>query len=541
MPLTDADVLFGKLAIGRGLLERGDARRLAEKTANSGRTGRLESLADAAVRLGYLDRRVADELREVLRTGELVCRGRCGQSVALPGLRPSETTACARCGGPLYVARRPASEAGPKGTFMELDVPAAASRRGQEAEAAPAGAARTSAPAAVGAAPAPLPDPTPVPKPAPARPEAAPPAGEDGGGGGEFTFFDLDAPDFREDAPPPPAPAPVAPPPGGANRTPAPVEAAAPAGEATVEMDAPPPAPGPTTKWRPAGHTPPGFQPGFRSFRVGPALEVVAPIGRGGMGLVFRARHLPDGETVAVKILTMTAQARPDVLARFEREVRVSAKLDHPNIVKVFRTGTVPDGEFEGKPYYAMDFIEGRDLNAWAMERLRTPAESIRLMTTICAAVNYAHGKGIVHRDIKPANILVRRADDAPVLCDFGLARYRAEVNNLTRTGDILGTPAYMAPEQALSKRSQIGPPTDVYAIGAVLYHLVASRPPFSGPTPFATIDKLVRSDPARPSTLNPKVSPELDAVILKALAKEPVDRYHTCDKLQEALEALAP
>jgi len=227
-------------------------------------------------------------------------------------------------------------------------------------------------------------------------------------------------------------------------------------------------------------------------------------------------------------------------MARFEREVKTSGALDHPNIVRVFATGTMPPepGGGPGKPYFVMDYVKGRDLSAWRNEKARPFADCVRMLVTLCQAMEHAHSRGVIHRDLKPGNVLVREGDDQPTICDFGLARYKAEAHGLTRTGDILGTPSYMPPEQALGHRAKIGPPTDVYALGALLYHLVTGKPPFLGPTAFLTIAKVIKEKPESPRKIVPTIPEALEVIILKALSKEPIDRFHTCADLRMALES---
>ena len=193
-------------------------------------------------------------------------------------------------------------------------------------------------------------------------------------------------------------------------------------------------------------------------------------------------------------------------------------------------------GELDGRPYYMMDYVRGRDLTEWLAERRRTPQESANLVAQVCQAMEYAHSRGVVHHDLKPENVLVAFENDRPMVCDFGLARYKADTQNVTQTGQIMGTPSYMSPEQALGRRHKIGPPTDVYALGAICYYLWTGRPPFSGTSPFQTIERVVRTAPRPPSQLNPDVPPALEAVVLKALAKEPTDRYPTCGELGKLL-----
>ena len=476
--LDDEEILLARLAMGRSWLAREDALRLAERVRASGRVGRRERLGSTAVRLGFLERRQVDELERVLAQGALICRGTCGQRLPLRSLPAASARQCGRCGGPLYVARA-------------LDAVVAAEE--------------------------------------PADPELQ----------GSRTLLELDVAGLvgasaTSAAPTSPAPAPAPGPP--------------PSDEATLEFDAPPVSGPPSRGAAEADDdedelvdadrtwtTSPAQGEEFVPFRLGQGLEVLAPIGKGGMGSVYRARAA-DGRTLAVKILT--ARAAPDVIARFTREVQLSASLAHPNIVRVHLTGVVEQGPDAGKPYFAMDYVAGRDLAAWAAERRRTPAECVAMVAVLCAAMEHAHARGVVHRDIKPANVLVARDGDRPVLCDFGLARYRAEVQDLTKTGDILGTPSYMPPEQAMGKRHLIGPPTDVYALGAVLYHLLTGHPPFLGASAFLTIAKVMREPPEPPSRSNPEVTPALEAAVLKALAKNPVERFPTCGDLRAAIEA---
>jgi hypothetical protein len=500
MTLEDSDILLGKIAIGRALITRDDARRIVDALAASARAGRRETFSGAAVRLGYLDRGRISELNDILTTGELVCRGSCGRRTPLRRMRPDETSRCGACGGPLYLAGRsngnghapdlapavadePPDEPRPGNTIVDLSIPDLGS--------------------------------------------AKPPAELATPGHGNPRAGDSDEATLEFDAPP-------GAPQGGSDESTLEFD---PGSARTVARGIDPqggPALGPLEQtWRsdPKGEA-------FEPFALGPDLTVTAPIGRGGMGSVFRARTR-DGRTVAVKILV--ASTHPDVLARFEREVKLSASLDHPNIVKVFSTGTVPAGPDAGKPYFVMDYIPGRDLGAWLAERSHSLVESVRTLMILCGALEHAHARGVVHRDIKPGNVLIREGTDQPMLCDFGLARYRAEIQSLTQTGDIIGTPSYMPPEQALGHRHKIGPPTDVYALGALLYHLVTGRPPFLGATAFLTIAKVIKDPPDEPRKHNPKVPPALEAVILKAMQKEPVNRFHTCADLRVALEAIAP
>ncbi|MCO5165198.1 MAG: serine/threonine protein kinase [Planctomycetes bacterium] len=468
MMLEDAEILLGKIAIGRAYLSREDALRVVETLSEWERAGRREPFHSAAVRLGYLDRRRADELLALLGSGELICRGRCGRRVRLAHLHPRDSVACAICGGPLYLACPPAA--------------------------------------------APAPEEAPV-------------------GPGRRTVIDLAVPEL------PPDEAPLAAPPTPSQDDLPTLAARAEDGERTEELDAPTRAPGAAgaldKTWR--SDAPQGDE--FEPFTVGD-LQVLAPIGRGGMGSVYRARW--RGQAVAVKILAASPD-HPEVIARFQREVKLASALDHPSIVRVFSTGVVPGEHGEsGRPFFVMDHVQGRDLAAWAQERPRALAECVGMVVALCQAMEHAHSRGVIHRDLKPANVLVRAKDERPMICDFGLAKVKAELQDLTRTGDILGTPSYMPPEQALGQRQKIGPPTDVYALGALLYHLVTGRPPFLGASAFLTIAKVIKEPPEPPRALNPAIPPALEQVLLKALEKDPVRRFHTCGDLRAALEGLA-
>jgi serine/threonine-protein kinase len=251
-----------------------------------------------------------------------------------------------------------------------------------------------------------------------------------------------------------------------------------------------------------------------------PGYEVEALLGRGGMGVVYKARHLRLNRTVALKMLIAGTYASPQELSRFQREAEAVAALRHTNIVQVYDVA-----DHEGRPYFTMEFIEGGSL-AQKLAGLPQPArQAAALTTSLAEAVQVAHQGGIVHRDLKPANVLLT-ADGTPRITDFGIARRIDEETVSTQSGVPLGTPSYMAPEQAQGQRDAIGPATDVYALGAILYEVLTGRPPFRAETTTATLQQVISENPVPPSRLNASVPRDLETICLKCLHKEPHLRY---------------
>jgi serine/threonine-protein kinase len=261
-----------------------------------------------------------------------------------------------------------------------------------------------------------------------------------------------------------------------------------------------------------------------------PGYEIEAILGRGGVGIVFRARHLRLNRPVAVKMLLAGAYAGPHERERFQREAEAEAGLRHPHIVQVHDVG-----EHGGRPYFTMELVEGGSL---AKKLAGTPLPvrpAAALVVTLAEAVQVAHQGGIVHRDLKPANILLT-ADGTPKISDFGLARRLQGDAGLTQSGVLLGTPSYMAPEQAQGQAPVIGPAVDIYALGAILYELLTGRPPFRGETPAATVLQVIQQEPVPPARLNAKVPRDLETICLKCLHKEPGRRYPNAAALVEDL-----
>src|SRR3989454_5127805 len=262
--------------------------------------------------------------------------------------------------------------------------------------------------------------------------------------------------------------------------------------------------------------------------------ELLEEIGRGGQGVVFRARQKSLNRTVALKVIGLGQWATKAHLKRFRREAEAAASLDHPCIVPIYEVG-----EREGSCYFSMKFVEGGQLDE-AVRRTPMPMrQAAELMAKVARTVHYAHEHGILHRDIKPGNILLD-ANGEPHLTDFGLARLLESESTVTRTLEVLGTPSYMAPEQAAGNNpaaAGLTSATDVYGLGAVLYHLLTAHPLFAGGTTYETIKLLLESEPRPPRLWNPKLDRDLSTICLKCLERNPQRRYASALALAEDLE----
>ncbi|MFO0956550.1 MAG: serine/threonine-protein kinase [Isosphaeraceae bacterium] len=266
--------------------------------------------------------------------------------------------------------------------------------------------------------------------------------------------------------------------------------------------------------------------------RVGD-YEILGVLGRGGMGVVYRARQGRPGRVVALKMLLQGSTAGDEDLARFRHEAEAAAHLDHPNIVPVYEVG-----EHEGRPYFTMRYIEGQPLSKRLVEGPMPPREAAALLVPACRAIDEAHRRGVLHRDLKPANILIGD-DGRPYVTDFGLAkRLSADLPSLTRSGAVVGTPSYMAPEQAAGRRGEVGPASDVYGLGAILYQQLTGRPPFQAPTALDVVLMVLDQDPPPPRLLNPRLDRDLEMIVLKCLQKPPELRYGSAGALADDLES---
>jgi WD40 repeat protein len=283
-----------------------------------------------------------------------------------------------------------------------------------------------------------------------------------------------------------------------------------------------------------------------------PGYEILSELGRGGMGVVYKARHLALNRIVALKVLRDGALTEADD-RRFRREAEVVARLAHPNIVSIYEVG-----EWGRQPYLALEYVEGSSLREWLGGSPQAPRPAAELVEVLARAIHHAHQQGVVHRDLSPGNVLLARPDVAaslqladsaqapigklqtcrhvPKITDFGLAKHLTDADRQTRTGDVLGTPSYMAPEQAQGRAHDVSPATDVYALGAILYELLTGRPPFKAPTVMGTLLQVVSAEPVPPARLQPTVPRDLETVCLKCLAKEPARRYASALALADDL-----
>src|ERR1039458_2529602 len=259
--------------------------------------------------------------------------------------------------------------------------------------------------------------------------------------------------------------------------------------------------------------------------------EILETLGRGGMGVVYKARQRSNQRIVALKTILGGVHAEADFKRRFWREARLASKLNHPNIVPVLDLG-----EHDGQPYFCMEYIPGTDLARKTANQPLRPEAAARYVEAVARALQYAHEHGVLHRDLKPSNILVD-PNDCPKVTDFGLARQMDSESGFTLSGTILGTPGYLPPEQLSAGSGEIGPTSDVYGLGAVLYHLLTGRPPFLTSTLADTLKQLQETEPVPPRNLNMAVPADLQAICLRCLRKKQRQRYQTALELAEDLK----
>ena len=259
--------------------------------------------------------------------------------------------------------------------------------------------------------------------------------------------------------------------------------------------------------------------------------ELLEEIARGGMGVVWKARQTSLKRDVALKMIRAGALASPDEVERFLREAEAAANLQHPNIVAIHEVG-----EHDGQHYFSMDYVAGRDLGALVKDGPLSPQVAARYVKIIAEAIHFAHQRGTLHRDLKPQNVLIDAADQ-PRITDFGLAKIMKDDSRLTQSGVVMGSPSYMPPEQAAGRQGDIGPASDVYSLGAMLYELLTGRPPFRGATAMATLRDVMEAEPAAPRRLKADIPPDLETICLKCLEKSPSARYPTARALAEELD----
>jgi serine/threonine protein kinase len=269
--------------------------------------------------------------------------------------------------------------------------------------------------------------------------------------------------------------------------------------------------------------------------RLGDRYELGDVLGYGGMAEVLRGRDIRLGRDVAVKTLRVDLAREPSFQARFRREAQSAASLNHPAIVAVYDTGeSMLDGV--PVPYIVMEYVDGRTLrDVLKAERHIMPTRALEITAEILKALDYSHRNGIIHRDIKPANVMLTRSGEVKVM-DFGIARSVAQASAaVTQTAAVIGTAQYLSPEQA--RGEQVDPRSDVYSTGCLLYELLTGAPPFTGDSAVAVAYQHVREDPIPPSRLNADVSPAIDAIVLKAMAKNPANRYQSAAEMREDIE----
>ncbi len=266
---------------------------------------------------------------------------------------------------------------------------------------------------------------------------------------------------------------------------------------------------------------------------LGSRYEIGETLGYGGMAEVHRGRDVRLGREVAVKVLRADLARDPSFQARFRREAQAAASLNHPAIVAVYDTGE--EDMYGNQPYIVMEYVEGRTLrDVLKIEGRLMPRRAMEIVADVCAALDFSHRNGIIHRDVKPGNVMITRTGAVKVM-DFGIARAVADnAATVTQTAAVIGTAQYLSPEQA--RGETVDARSDVYSTGVLLFELITGHPPFTGDSPVAVAYQHVRENPPPPSTINPDVPPELDAIVLKAMAKNPANRYQSAGEMRADL-----
>src|SRR5262245_11281144 len=295
------------------------------------------------------------------------------------------------------------------------------------------------------------------------------------------------------------------------------------------------PADTPAKRTRNTAAIPTDLTPGeSRDYPEIPGYEILGICGHGAMGVVYRARQLGANRLVALKMIRAVEHASPTDRLRFQIETEAVARLQHPHIVQLHEVG-----EVRGQPFFSLEFCDGGTLTEQLQQQRPSPREAAELIETLARAMHYAHLRGVVHRDLKPGNVLLAGAERVAKITDFGLAkRIDAEARDISQSGAIMGTAAYMAPEQAAGKVRDTGPAADVYALGALLYECLTGRAPFEGPQ-HEVLLSVLSDEPVPPARLGAKVPADLETICLKCLRKEPEQRYGSAEELADDLRRL--
>jgi tRNA A-37 threonylcarbamoyl transferase component Bud32 len=259
--------------------------------------------------------------------------------------------------------------------------------------------------------------------------------------------------------------------------------------------------------------------------------ELIEEIARGGMGVVYKARQRSINRHVAIKTILAAQFSGKQAVQRFRAEAAAAGLLSHPNIVAIHEAGLL-----EGQPYFSMDYVEGKNLAQLVGAQPLPPKKAARYVNLVAEAIHYAHNQGILHRDLKPSNVLIDSATDQPRVTDFGLAKRLDNDSSLTLSGQVLGSPHFMPPEQASPVRGKVGRQSDVFGLGALLYYLLTARAPFQGETLESTLRLVLSTEPLAPHLLNPNIPLDLETICLKCLEKDPPKRYATAQALADDL-----